>query len=388
MKYKNLDDLELEILNLNSFKKSYFYVSHLEKGIQLFWKLGSAKSDTLKQLYLDVNEILLKNNIKTVDIISHIGQVASYDIISNFCLMDYLKVSHRKAKELIDTMEFDEYNLDDMSDIMFTLFAHYIMDTNKCSTLNINECLELEEYINNNPKKYFLTKMSDIKFQQTHYIFNDRAYLYNYFIKKSSCGAPDVFKIIYDNFSFKSSDFFLRTNSNLEILEDNHKLSNQEFEYFRGITFDFEKTNVSKAKEILVHLDPITNTKLLMVIKKKIQKNIEFWDIEIEELPYCKGNDIYITTKFIHGQFYPKEKIFKHIDYTINQYTNEKYKNKYNDNSITQIKIDSYTDTLNEHYKVWCLENVTISEKIWAKIVAASLDNASLQLFYEMVIID
>ena len=75
------------------------------------------------------------------------------------------------------------------------------------------------------------------------------------------------------------------------------------FEKFYGPQFKFDGSNFDTEKTIIVHIDEDTQAKLLMVVKKRTDQNMntEFWHIEIETLPYFENRVDPVITTFLHG---------------------------------------------------------------------------------------
>ncbi len=62
-----------------------------------------------------------------------------------------------------------------------------------------------------------------------------------------------------------------------------------------------------------------------------------------------------------------------------------KYLKKHEGRSNHDISIDYYTETKDEHYKIWCVENTDISEKLWYKLTFISLSPSYRVLFNEIL---
>lgn len=101
----------------------------------------------------------------------------------------------------------------------------------------------------------------------------------------------------------------------------------------------------------------------------------ELWNPE-------KVKDDIATTTYIHAKYLPNKKSFIHIDFSINQYSIEKYALKYNDTTNDKhISIDEEAD---DHYKIWCIEEDNIDSRMWSVLVSATLDMPFRELFFEM----
>ncbi len=157
---------------------------------------------------------------------------------------------------------------------------------------------------------------------------------------------------------------------------------------YYGPTFSFSETDLSSIKTFIVHGNPESANKLLMVIKKDFDSdlNMEFWHIELETLPFYQNsqNINRATTTFIHGKYYPHDKTFRHIDFIKNQYAIDDYCKKYIGSTTGDIPIDFYT-TKECHFKIWCIENTNLSENLWYQISYICLPTEYRDLLYEML---
>lgn len=68
-----------------------------------------------------------------------------------------------------------------------------------------------------------------------------------------------------------------------------------------------------------------------------------------------------------------------------NAYPIEKYLKKHEGRSNQDISIDYHTETKDEHYKIWCVENADISEELWYKLTFISLSPNYRVLFNEIL---
>ena len=198
---------------------------------------------------------------------------------------------------------------------------------------------------------------------------------------------PAIFKILSEEAPIETADFYLRLDERLAVPEDNIIEGNLNFDRFRGINFSFDKTNLQDKKTIIVHWNPETYDKLLIVIKKDFDNNLneDVWHVEVEEIPYCISKKVnFVSVSFIHGMYYPNRNIFRHIDFTINKYPYDYYLQKYQDTTYSDINIDAYT-TKDSHYKLWCIENEDITEETWYKLVYLSLSEKYRYVFEEIL---
>lgn len=153
---------------------------------------------------------------------------------------------------------------------------------------------------------------------------------------------------------------------------------------FRGIKIIFENIeDLVQGREVIVHYNPETLNKLLLVVRMDEEKDVPFYHVMIEELWHPeKIKDDIVTTTYIHAKYVPAKKAFIHIDFSINQYNIEMYTLKYKDTTNDMhISIDEEAD---DHYKIWCIEGDNIDSKIWSALVSATLDMPFRELFLEM----
>lgn len=185
----------------------------------------------------------------------------------------------------------------------------------------------------------------------------------------------------------KGCDILYRLDERLSMPEQDYfDYASDSFARFYGPRFNFDGTNLDTKKTIIVHIDESTQAKLLMVIKKCIDQNTntDFWHIEIETLPYYEKRTYPVITTFLHGMYYPINKIFTHIDYTKNQYSAGEYSQKYAD-SVDGMSIDHYTSCRDLHYKIWCIENGQFSRETWYKLMMVSLPKIYQNLLNEIL---
>ncbi|PEW38893.1 hypothetical protein CN431_20115 [Bacillus cereus] len=332
-----------------------------------------------------VRELGIENNLNDLEIIQFLLQNTGYEMQ----IMLYLSNEKVLPFEKAFSFEMDGVEADRelKSDFLLATFLVFIL-SNKPS-LKVDSIIKSEKFLYET-NDYKLTKVSDIEFYSKGFTFDNKFYLYNPFIQRESLSIkskiPAVFQVIGEEINLSLADFYLRLDERLAIPSDHILHGTLDFERFRGIDFNFNETLLSNPKNIIVHIDTETSDKLLMVIKKRFDNklNKEFWHIEVESLPYSEGSTSeFIYTRFVHGMYYPDEKVFTHVDQTINFYFNEYYSVKYHDYS-TDIPIDAYTENKNFHYKLWCVENVEISEDTWYKLVYLSLHSRYQTLFNDM----
>lgn len=159
-----------------------------------------------------------------------------------------------------------------------------------------------------------------------------------------------------------------------------------DFQKFRGITVNFaDIEKMVQKKEVIIRINPEHLDKVLMLIKPDTDQNDRnFYHIAVEELNPERATDSFVITNYIHAQYYPCEKVFNHIDFSVNQYSQETFREKYKDTvTDTKVPIDKYGD---EHYKIWCVESDTIEIKTWSKLVCATLDEPFRDFFFKCLL--
>ena len=220
------------------------------------------------------------------------------------------------------------------AEFLFLIITGFILDTFGKKHIDINEMVEGEQFAYET-NQYRLTAVPGVVFKTDSFIFDGKAYVYNILTNKSKIEffdtMPGFAKIITEDVG--TGDILLRLDERLAVpAEQIISYSTINFEKFRGPQFHFADTDLAKAKTIIVHIDPKTCDKLLMVIKKDydaVQKK-SFLHVEIETLPYCHAgmNNFPCITTFLHGMYYPEDDVFTHIDYTKNQYIYADYEKK------------------------------------------------------------
>ena len=117
-----------------------------------------------------------------------------------------------------------------------------------------------------------------------------------------------------------------------------------------------------------------------MVLKEKYdsERDEVFYDIMIETIPNPEKKEGPIITTFLHGKYYKKDNLFRHIDLANNQYDIDDYNEKF-----YTSKIDKYTKGKELHYKQWCLDEGEYSREIWMQLVEMSLEEQYRSLFEE-----
>lgn len=238
--------------------------------------------------------------------------------------------------------------------------------------------------------QYNLTKINGAIFKKDGMIFAGKGYYYNLYTNKELLGCHDTMPAFARIITDYGSDFDIlyRLDERLSMPENEYRdYSRVKFQKFYGPQFRFDGSTLKEFKTLIVHMNPDNMAKLLMVVKRNVETDIEdeFWHIEIETLPYPKQNHTgdFVTT-FLHGMYHPEKKIFSHIDYTKNVYDNCLYREKYQD-SQNGASIDSYTENRSLHYKIWCIENGEFSIDMWYRLIVVSLTKQYQALFEEMM---
>lgn len=294
----------------------------------------------------------------------------------------YYDVTFIRKPGITETIQVD-------SEFFFLIITGFILDTFGKKHININEMIEGEQFAYET-NQYGLTSVPGVVFKTDSFIFDGKAYVYNILTNKSKIDffdtMPGFAKIITEDID--TGDILLRLDERLAVpAEQIISYSTLDFEKFRGPQFHFADTDLAKAKTIIVHIDPETCDKLLMVIKKDYDaaQKQSFLHVEIETLPYWPAGmtDSPCITTFLHGMYYPKDDVFTHIDYTKNQYIYSDYEKKYAD-ADPNVPVDFYAEK-KLHYKIWCIENGRYSRDTWYRLMVASLHKRYHVLLDEML---
>lgn len=394
-----MDKLVEKIKSLSIYRNTSYYTYHL--GLALWRHFSGTKWNGIpyyiKTICQETKRLIKESYLSQEDILYFIAN--SKDNPSYFFVAQSILI-YGVSKKLND---FERYAIvsgevslpNDIvidEDILSCTVACFVIDGNRYKEWDFEVNVPNEQFAYS-ITDYKLTKVNDVDFRQSGFIYDNKYYLYNIFINRKPiefCDKmPAVFQLISENIDLGSADLYLRLDECLAVplveADITHRLV---FEKFRGSSFRFANTKLEQIKNIIVHYDPKTFNKLLMVIKKDYDSilNEEFWHIELEQLPYIdrskQSKDV--CTTFIHGKYYPVRQIFRHIDFIKNQYPFDKYGDKQDDRSNQDIQIDYYT-TKECHYKIWCVENIDISEEIWYKLASVSLSEQYRKLFNEIL---
>lgn len=395
-----MDELLMKILSLDIYRNISYYTSHLM--LPLYRHFGGMKwngtQNYLIPLVNKTKELIEKSGISQETILHHLANDISnpsYLFVAQAILVYAvpIKLDDLQRYKIVTKQISLPSNIYIDDEILACALACYVLDENRYKQWDFNIVVPEEKFVYPT-NDYHLTKVKNIDFCQSGFIFDNKYYLYNIFIDRKPLRAgeavPAVFKIMQDGVDLSKVDLFLRLDERLAIDIDKADICHYEFsEKFYGPSFLFSKTRLDKAKNITVHYNPETYNKLLMVVKKDYDTilNEEFWHIEVEQLPYIEETykSKYVLITFVHGKYYPNRKAFRHIDFIKNEYSTEKYKQKHNGCSNADVSIDYYTETKNEHYKIWCIENIDMSEELWYKLTLVSLTSQFKNLFNEML---
>lgn len=274
-------------------------------------------------------------------------------------------------------------------DAFALIVVSYVFDNLTSRKIDISEIVK-DEVFAYEVNQYGLSKVNGAIFKKDGLVFDGKGYYYNIYTNKSLLGAmermPAFARIITD--AEGDFDILYRLDERLSMPESEYRdYTGVQFEKFYGPQFRFDGSTLKDSKTIIVHIDPKNMAKLLMVIKKDFDQKISepFWHIELETLAYPKDDyEGSYTTTFLHGMYYPEKRVFTHIDFAKNQYSNEIYRSKYQD-SQDGLPIDTYTESRSQHYKIWCIENGTFSIDMWYMLMFVSLGRSYQVLFEEIM---
>jgi hypothetical protein len=251
---------------------------------------------------------------------------------------------------------------------------------------NIEEIVD-REILEKKENKYGLTNISRAVFLRQGFRIDDKFYLYNIFLDTSIGNPTDTMPYIIQIIKNETSpvEIFMRCDENLAVpFSEMLCTATTDAQKFRGITVSFaDIQSLVNQKEIVVHIHPETQHKILLTIKLDGERNDQiFYHIGVEELwnPVSITDEI-VATNFIHAKYYPETRRFNHMDFSINQYSKEILVAKYQDAvNETKVPVDKYA---NQHYKVWCIEGENISLNTWSNLACATLDEPFREIFLE-----
>lgn len=274
-------------------------------------------------------------------------------------------------------------------DRLALVFVCFVLSIDLLHFTELQDITALEKL---HPKhdKYGLTKITSASLKRQGFIIWGKYYLYNIFFDTSIGGPTATVPRMIDVYhSLTNADLFMRCDETLAVpMEEMVSTATVDFQKWRGITLKIdciEKQNLFE-KEVIVHFDPSTMNKLLLIVKPDSALGEKYFHITIEQLwnPDClPADENIILTNFIHGCYFPNTRVFDHIDFSINQYTRQIYSKKYRDAvSVTSVPIDQYAE---QHYKVWCIKGNEITTVKWAELVECTLDEPFRFLFAEAI---
>lgn len=279
----------------------------------------------------------------------------------------------------------DYFDLDNIEEILYA-FAAYLIHKKRSELISV-ENIQAHENLKGGHNKYGLNEIYNAKFSRQGFTIDNQYFLYNLFLDTSIGSAlSDVPLTIEILQSISNAKIFMRCDNNLAVTNGTQvSTATVDAQKFRGINIalaDIE-TLVCK-KELVVHYDPETLNKLLVVIKRDIEPDGKTcFHIEVEELwdPEKVCDDV-VAVNYLHAKYIPCKGGFNHIDFSVNQYSSVTFRLKYSDavNKNT-VPIDKYADF---HYKIWCVESDLISVTTWSALVSATLTEPFRNLFYEM----
>lgn len=274
-------------------------------------------------------------------------------------------------------------------DRLAEVFICFILRINLYSMKELQDVLAVESL---DPKhdKYGLTNITSASFERQGYCIGEKYYLYN-LLFDTSIGGPtaSVPKIIELMQSIKDVDIYMRCDETLSVpLGEKVSSASWDMQKWRGITLNTEniEAQISTKKEIIVHYNPSTMNKLLLIVKPEIVHGNRCFQISVEQLwnpDSINHSEQNVQVNYLHGCFFPTIHSFDHIDFSVNQYRKADYVKKYQDAvATTSVSIEQYADL---HYKVWCIKGPKLSMHDWAELVTYSLDEPFRELFVEAI---
>lgn len=400
-----------EITNLKSFHMINYYMRCMKKqphgGIgyvytpNYYLKHRIADTESLfrnykgeiphifRQVVSEVSEIYCKSNINIEDLLTYCFE----DINFWYAWFRVLKPKSENSDSTLlwyivdNNLKFnDYYELDNINEILYA-FISFLIYSNIVEIESLQMLLENELLLDGH-NKYGLNELpSDVEFFRQGFKIDNKYYLYNIFFDTSIGDLRSEVPLTINIFeSLNNAKIFMRCDENLAIDYGNHiSTATVDAQKFRGINLalaDIE--SLISGKEIIVHFDPDSLNKLLVVAKKDFESDGSlFYHIGIEELwNPDKINDNNVAVNYIHAKYFPKIQGFNHIDFSINQYPTDVFRLKYNDAvNNSNIPIDKYADI---HYKIWCVESERIEINQWSALVSATLDIPFRNLFFEI----
>lgn len=283
-----------------------------------------------------------------------------------------------------NNLNVEQYFICEIEKFMYVLICNLIDD--RAVVINSLNELKDKEKLPDYCNKYGLSKIENAEYLRQGLIIGNTHYLYNLFINRSIGGQSDDFPMLIKIVeSLKDKDFFIRLDNNLAVDKDSYiSTATTDFQLYRGMHLDFVNIDEIIGKETIVHGNPKNNNKLVIAINPEKDKESNcVYSLFIEELynPMLLKEYEFVLVKFIHAIYYPKEKVFKHIDFSVNQYNREVYSKKHKDAKlITGTSILEYSDV---HYKIWCINSNSIFPEVWSQLVSNTLDFEFRELFHD-----
>lgn len=379
---EKIDNFLLRIIESDEFKKVAYLCFSMR--IQLLRFLtGKGRIDNCLFLYPLIESIDIKFKESELDVEVLLEYLVDAD--KNGWIFHWVMVhSYESCKD---------GNLRDIkieSKDFYAYIAGYILDYFNPYTIDIRKIIN-EEIFAYDTNDYKLSKINGAIFEKDGLLFDGKFYLYNIFTDVRMLGPADRMpafaKIITDEVI--DGDILYRLDERLALPENEALRYTPDIaEKFYGPQFNFTNSPLQNQRTIIVHIDPETMNKLLLVVKKREDDaDEEFWNVEIETIPYIditKYKAKYVITTFLHGIYYPNKDIFTHIDYIKNNYDLNIYLEKYAD-CKDGMPIDTYTHTKEEHYKIWCIENGHYNREVWYKLMTVSLSEKYQVLLDEII---
>lgn len=284
--------------------------------------------------------------------------------------------------------DFFNYDFSRLLDV-FLLFC---VERNLAEFSKLEDMLAVEQ-LHEDCDKYGLSDITNADFERQGFTIDNQFFLYNIFFDTSigsTCArVPKTIEVL-EKHQEAAVSFFMRKDTSLSVPADKKVTSaSLDMQRWRGITLKFNELEeqIKSGKEVIVHCDPETNHKVLMVIKAAETSDHErYYHFTVEQL--WAPESIYpeedvVLTNFVHGCYYPTTHSFDHVDFSVNQYGKELYYKKYLDSvATTSVPIEQYSDS---HYKVWCIKGEIISSSLWSELVFCTLDEPFRELFAEIL---
>ena len=301
---------------------------------------------------------------------------------------EYSSKIHKAVSGEIEFLQHFNCNQSRLIDILVC----FLIELSFAELNSIQDILELESLLPEHDK-YGLSNVTCAQFGRHGFRYNGKYYLYNIFFDTSiaspTAKAPRTIEL-FKRLDPSLNSIYMRCDESL--LDPAGKIAMAEelgLERWRGRPLNIEHLDreIRTNKEVIVHYDPENMHKLLVVIKPEHTSNNEpYYHISVEELwsPISLYNsEENVLTNSIHGCYFPMQKRFDHVDFSVNQYNRDKYAKKHADlPASTSVSIEQYSDL---HYKVWCIKGSQIDIHLWEELVFWTLDTPFRKLFLEII---